>query len=139
MRARSPRTRGFTLLELVVVAAIIAILAAAAIPSFTNLVHKSRRAEAYAALRGIYQLQTQYYGRHGVYTDSFDELGFALDGGQRTDASTIVGPYYTYTLETKSLDGRPKANFRATATGDIDPSDPVLDVVIIENRLTVKR
>jgi hypothetical protein len=30
-----------------------------------------------------------------------------------------------------------RGNFRAVATGDIDPSDPMLDILLIENRLTV--
>jgi hypothetical protein len=33
--------------------------------------------------------------------------------------------------------GDPRGNFRAVATGDIDPTDPMLDILLIENRLTV--
>ena len=45
--------------------------------------------------------------------------------------------FYTYVLQAWDVNGLPNANYRATATGDIDPSDAVLDIVIIENMLTV--
>lgn len=45
------RTSGFTLIELMVVVAIVAILAAIALPSFADQMRKSRRAEAVTALQ----------------------------------------------------------------------------------------
>ena len=50
------RQRGFTLIELMVVVAVIAILAVIAVSSYTEQVHKSRRANAY---NEIAQLQLQ--------------------------------------------------------------------------------
>jgi len=44
--------RGFTLIELVVVMAVVAILAAIALPNFQDSVRKSRRSEAKAELQG---------------------------------------------------------------------------------------
>jgi prepilin-type N-terminal cleavage/methylation domain-containing protein len=130
-------TAGFTLIELVMVFAIIAVLAMMTLPNVMKLSRKSRRAEAYQALHSISIAQTAYFTLDGFYAPTFDQLGFQLNGGQRVDASTIQGPYYTYTITTAAVNGVQNQNYRVTATGDIDPSDPVLDIVIIENQLTV--
>ena len=49
----SQRVRGFTLIELMIVVAVVAILAAIAYPSFNEQVRKSRRAEAAAHMGSI--------------------------------------------------------------------------------------
>jgi type IV pilus assembly protein PilE len=58
------RSRGFTLLELVIVCAIVAILAAIAYPSYINSVQKSRRAEATAALLGVSSQMERFSTEH---------------------------------------------------------------------------
>ena len=138
--ARSSRhssAAGFTLLELVMVAAIIGILSMITLPNVTKLSHKSRRAEAYRILHSAAIAQTAYFTLEGFYAPTFDQLGFEVEGGTRINATTLQGPYYTYTLTTMTMNGVPNTNYRITATGDIDPSDAVLDVIIIENQLTV--
>ena len=54
------RARGFTLVELVIVVAVIGILMAIAIPSYQNHLRKARRAEAQTYLLDIANLQQQY-------------------------------------------------------------------------------
>lgn len=49
------RARGFTLIELMIVVAIVAILAAVAYPSYRDSISKSRRAEARAQLMDAVQ------------------------------------------------------------------------------------
>ena len=52
-------------------------------------------------------------------------------------ATSYQADWYTYTVDTWDVNGQPDGNFRGTATGDIDPMDPVLDIIIIENRLRI--
>ena len=130
-------TVGFTLVEILVVVGIVSVLSALALPNLTKVAHRSRRVEAYNILKGIYVAQAEYFVSTGMFADTFDVLGFDVSGGNRLDARSIQAPHYTYTINALTQDGVPGANFRATATGDIDPTDPVLDILIIENEITI--
>jgi type IV pilus assembly protein PilE len=132
------RRRGFTLPELMVIVVLLSILASVLVPTYLRYVYRSRRSEAYYALRAIYDAQTYHYANHGEYSGSFEELPFDLDGGTLRDDGAYDGHEYTYSLERWDLGDKPNANYRATATGNIDDSDDTLDIIIIENALTVK-
>ncbi len=136
-RAKRRSSNGFTLVELMIVVAIIGLLASMAQPEYTKFVARSRRSEAYVALSGIYKSQLDFYANHGAYADTFDELGYQLMGAERVDERTLQSRHYTYTLVALTQGGIANANYTATATGDIDPSDVNLDILVIENDLTV--
>ena len=68
------RNRGFTLMEMLIVVAIIAVLAAVAIPVFNGSLHKAKVAADMANVRAYYaELQTQYITT-GEYIDIGDDL-----------------------------------------------------------------
>ena len=68
------RNRGFTLIELMIVVAIIAIVAAVAIPSLLNSRKSANEGRAIGTMRSIITVQEQYRTRFGSYATNFDFL-----------------------------------------------------------------
>ena len=60
---------GFTLIELMVVVAIVGILAAIAVPSYQDSVRKSHRADAKAALMGLANAMERHFTETNTYCD----------------------------------------------------------------------
>lgn len=131
------RRRGFTLIEIMLVMAIMGFLAALAQTTYRSQTMRARRAEAVVGLQTIRRAQTIYYNTTSVYGDTFDEIGFALDGGQRIDERTLKAKTYTFTMKALPLDGNERGNYQAIATGDLDASDGMMDILMIENQLEI--
>lgn len=70
---------GFTLIEILVVVAIIGILAAIAIPSYRDYVVRANRADAKDKLSEIAYEQQRFANRNRRYTLDMTELGFSAD------------------------------------------------------------
>lgn len=84
------RSRGFTLVELMVVCAIIAILVAIAVPSYAAYMKQSRRADAEGTLMDIAQREQQYLLDQRAYATSKATLGVTIPPD--------VSPFYTITI-----------------------------------------
>jgi prepilin-type N-terminal cleavage/methylation domain-containing protein len=60
---------GFSLIELMVVIAIMAFLAMIAVPNFNRFLAKAKRAEAYMNLNSMYAAEKAHFAEHGTYSD----------------------------------------------------------------------
>jgi len=142
------REAGFTLIELMIVVAIIGVLASIAVPSFRNYQLRSKRSEAYANLAGLARAQKSYFAEFNTYVPSVSQP-FGLTGQQPeskkrssanwdTTAFAAVGwepegdVFYDY--DTNANQTPADANcacdgcFTATAYGDLD-GDAAMSVI----------
>ncbi|WP_313142665.1 pilin [Stenotrophomonas sp.] len=78
--------KGFTLIELMIVVAIIAILAAIALPAYQDYVARSQVSEAMTLSGGAKTAVTEYYADKGAFPDANDKAGLAK-------AASITGKY----------------------------------------------
>ena len=80
MHTTGSQTSGFTLIEVLIVTAIIGILAAIAYPSYQNSVIKSWRANATACLSEIAQRMERRYTASFSYTGALPAVGCSSEG-----------------------------------------------------------
>src|SRR5579863_10462743 len=78
-----PKHKGFTLIELMIVVAIIGILAALAIPNFIRFQARSKQGEAKSNLKSLFTAQKSYYQEHDKYETCLKQIGFQPEGNNR--------------------------------------------------------
>jgi type IV pilus assembly protein PilA len=85
--------KGFTLVELMVVVAIIGILSSIAIPNFQRFQRKSRQSEAKSLLGGIYAAEKAFFQEWNQYYSDLDVIGFLPNGQLRYESGfAAAGP-----------------------------------------------
>ena len=104
-KATGGASRGFTLIELMIAVAVVAILAMIAIPTYTAQMIKGRRSSAEAVLLDLAQRQQQYLLDSRSYAPDWATLGATIPAN--------VQAYYQ--IATAPGPGLPP-NFTATAT-----------------------
>lgn len=108
--------RGFTLVELVVALAAVAMLAALALPSFAGRLTAARRADATAALERIQAAQERHRAMHGLYAAGLGALGQAAMSVEGLYALSLEpGPGEGYTAVARARADGPQHDDAACA------------------------
>jgi len=100
---------GFTLIEMLIVVAVIGILAVIAYPSFLEQIRKSRRGEAISALNKVSQAQERWRANNASYTTDLSSSGLNL--------SNPSSGNYTLAVSLDSATQSSRYVVTATATG----------------------
>jgi type IV pilus assembly protein PilA len=116
------RKKGFTLVELMIVVAIIGILAAIAIPNFIRFQARSKQSEAKTNLKAVFTGQKSRFGERDRYADQIGEIGFAPERGNRYayeigDSTGMVAASAGATVACANVEDRASAIATFTGTG----------------------
>jgi len=137
------RSKGFTLIELMIVVSIIGILSVLAIPNFQNFRSKAMQAEARANLAAIHTCELVYFSDFNAFVsdeDAFTEINYIPVSGVKR---------YMYILGEDSLlpefplDSPPagiagsQMGFTAIAAGNID-ADPFIDFWAVNDQRDIR-
>lgn len=114
---------GFTLIELMIVVAVVGILTTIAYPAYTSYIQRGRVGEAFAELGTLRQQLEQYYQDHRDYGSSATSCG-----GTTTPIPSSTTPagtqYFSYTCNwtvgSGDINNGSNQAFLATATGRSD-------------------
>lgn len=74
---------GFSLVELMIVVAIIGILATVAIPNYQRFQVKARQSEARASLGALFVAEKSFFAEWNTYYGDFRDIGFSPEGRMR--------------------------------------------------------
>lgn len=119
------KSKGFTLMELMVVIAIVGVLAATAFPSYNNYIIKSKRAVARGVVMDLVNRQEQYFANNKSYSSALSGLGglpdpYYINGsGEQVSSNGVYqitvevsgsAPYFAYTLKAAPVSGSTQAS-----------------------------
>jgi type IV pilus assembly protein PilE len=112
---------GYTLIELAVVIAIAAILAAIAVPAYSSYVRQGRRTDAKSAILDLASLEERYFSTSNSYTNVAANLGYPATASFASPGVTVGSGYYQVTIPTvTAATTAVPASYTITATAILD-------------------
>lgn len=128
LRERRGQAAGFSLIELMIVVAIIAILAAIAVPIYSNYITRSKLTEAQNNLSALRVQMEQYFQDNRQYTSAGGTgtttgCGVLMPTSIASNGGNSIAKYFsyscnatasTYTITATGNPGTPTANFEFT-------------------------
>jgi type IV pilus assembly protein PilE len=109
--SNKPYQKGFTLVELMIVVAIIAILSSIGYPLYSSYLSKARRAEAKAELMQIMQAEQRYFTANSIYVSNLTKLGYS--------SATVTTESKQHTIAAAACDSDIKTCVKLTATPNL--------------------
>jgi type IV pilus assembly protein PilE len=103
------KSRGFTLIEVMIVVVIIAILASIAIPSYREYVIRSHRRAAQAEMAAIATRELQYFASERAFADE-SELGYVLPPEVAENYDFTITPSLSGSVPTFTIDFEAKGS-----------------------------
>ena len=115
MRRAEGFTEGFTLIELMITVVIIAVIAAIALPNYTDYVTRSKFSEAHGQLADLRVKMEQYYMDNRRYSTNAGGGTCGIPGG---NAPTTLGTrYFTYACAPAAPNAAGDQQYVVTASG----------------------
>lgn len=140
MKCLRDHRAGFTLIEMMIVVAIIGILVAIAVPAFFNYQLRAKRSEAYGNLAAIARSEESYFAANGLYVDTGNSFPGAAGPVKQTWTAAADAAFST-------IGYRPEGNvyfdyevytgcgcvncFTATAYGDLDNDNLMVALMFV--------
>lgn len=137
-----PSHKGFTIVELLIVVAIIGILAAIAIPSYQNYVNRAGRTDGQTWLMTVMQAQERFYSQNQTYTANLGVGGLGLvnpSGGAVAANGTLTSEDGRYAISAAACANAVIANcvtLTATAQGQQAARDTECGNLTLDSRGT---
>jgi type IV pilus assembly protein PilE len=97
--SRESKSKGFTLVELMITVVVLSILVSIAIPSYSSYIQRSRRTDAKSALLNFATMEERFYSTLNKYSSTTTDFGYAAGPWP----VTVGSGYYNVTVSNVNL------------------------------------